>query len=73
MNGKSVTHTVTPTDEIASAEMQFNRGARTIVMIGKDGRQIFPLGAQQLQDEPDQYVVLNALRSAIGQASVTPQ
>jgi hypothetical protein len=53
--------------------MQFNRGARTIVMIGKDGRQIFPLGAQQLQDEPDQYVVLNALRSAIGQASVTPQ
>jgi hypothetical protein len=73
VDGKSVEHTVTPTSEIASAEMQFNRGARTIVMIGRDGKQIFPLGEQQLQNEPDQYVVLNALRQAIGQAPVTPQ
>jgi hypothetical protein len=73
MDGKSVEHTVTPTGEIASAEMQFNRGARTIVVIGRDGKQIFPLGQQQLQNEPDQYVVLNALRQAIGQAPVAPQ
>jgi hypothetical protein len=73
VDGKSVEHTVTPVGEIASAEMQFNRGARTIVMIGRDGKQIFPLGEQQLQNEPDQYVVLNAIREAIGQAPATPQ
>jgi hypothetical protein len=73
VDGKSVEHTVTPTGEITSAEMQFNRGARTIVMIGRDGRQIFPLGEQQLQNEPDQYVILNALRQAIGQPPAASQ
>ena len=57
---------VVSTHELSGADMQFNRGATTIVLIRKDGSLLFPLGEQQLQNEPDQYVVLNVLRTAIG-------
>ena len=65
--GKVVGSAALPASDLTSAEMQFNRGARTIVLIGRDGSQHFPLGEAQVQDEPDQYVILNALREAIGQ------
>jgi len=74
LKGDKVISTVTtPSSDIASAEMQSNRGARKIVLIHRDGHQSFPLGEQELQDEPDQYVILNALRAAIGQNSLPPQ
>ena len=59
-------------DELSGADMQFNRGASTIVLIRRDGSLLYPLGEQQLQDEPDQYVVLNALRAAIPNAAGKP-
>ena len=51
--------------DLSGADMQFNRGASTIVLIRRDGSLLFPLGEQQLQNEPDQYVVLNVLREEI--------
>ena len=56
--------------DLASAEMQSNRGARRIVLIARDGHQIFPLGEEELQGADDQYVILNALRQVIGQTPV---
>ena len=58
-------------EDLNSAEMQFNRGATTIVLVRRDGSLLYPLGEQQLQDEPDQYVVLNAIRQMIGQVPQT--
>ena len=60
-------------NELSGADMQFNRGASTIVLIRKDGSLLFPLGEQQLQDEPDQYVVLNVLRDVIAKSGGKPQ
>ena len=71
--GRLIREQIFPASAIASADMQFNRGARTIVLIHRDGSQSFPLGEEFVQDEPDQYVVLNALRTAIGQVPVAPQ
>lgn len=72
-DGKVISSTTTPASDLTSAEMQFNRGARKIVLIHRDGHQSFPLGEQELQDEPGQYVILNALRQVIGQSPVPPQ
>lgn len=72
-DGKVISTTTTPASDLTSAEMQFNRGARTIVLIHRDGHQSFPLGEEELQDEPDQYVILNALRQVIGQSPASPQ
>ncbi len=55
--------------ELAGADMQFNRGASTIVLTRRDGSVLYPFGEQQLQDEPDQYVVLTALRDLITPAT----
>ena len=54
------------------SRMQFNRGARTIGLLRRDGSTLYPLGEQQLQNEPDQYVVLNAIREFIGQVPAAP-
>jgi hypothetical protein len=70
--GKVISSTTIPVSDLNSAEMQFNRGASRIVLIHRDGRQEFPLGEQHLQNEPDQYVVLNAMHEAIGQTPVHP-
>ncbi len=59
--------------DLASAEMQFNRGATRIVLIQQDGQQKFPFGELHYQDEPDQYVVLNAMRQTIGQVPSSEQ
>ena len=55
--------------EIASVEMQFDRGDRRIALVLKNGQVLFPLGSEYVQNEPTQYLVLNALREAIGQSS----
>ncbi|MEW9573513.1 hypothetical protein ABQJ54_17300 [Rhodanobacter sp. Si-c] len=73
VRGKIVATTTTPASDLSSAELQFDRGARTIVLVHRDGHQSFPLGEQELQDEPGQYVILNALREAIGQNPVPPR
>ncbi len=52
--GKLVSSFQVSTAELSSADMQFNRGARTIVLVRRDGSLLYPLGEQQLQDEPDQ-------------------
>lgn len=64
---KIISKTIISTDDISSAEMQSNRGATRIVLLLHNGTQVFPLGQQHLQNEPDQYVVLTAMRQAIGQ------
>jgi hypothetical protein len=71
-NGKVISSTAITASDLNSAEMQFDRGKRTIVLIGRDGQQIFPLGEERLQNEPNQYVILNALRAAIGQTPAAP-
>jgi len=70
---KVISSTTTSASDLTSAEMQFNRGARKIVLIHRDGHQSFPLGEQELQNEPDQYVILNALRQTIGQSPLPPE
>ena len=72
-DGKVLDSTTTSAADVASAEMEFNRGARKIALIHRDGHQSFPLGEEELQNEPDQYIVLNALRQSIGQTPATPQ
>ena len=67
-NGKVVSEFAVSAGDLSSAEMQSNRGARTIILIRKDGSLLYPLGKQKLQGEPDQYVILNAIRQFIGQA-----
>lgn len=57
--------------DLSSADMQYNRGASTIVVLRRDGSQLYPLGEQQLQDEPDQSVVLTALRDVLTPAANT--
>ena len=53
--------------DISSAELEFNRDARCIVLILKDGSQVYPLGRQHYSGEPEQYVVLDAIRQLIAQ------
>ena len=45
-SGKIVSQFQVPAADISSAEMQFNRGARTIVMIRNDGSLLYPLGKE---------------------------
>ena len=72
--GDKVLSTVTtPFSDISSIEMQSNRGALTIAILHRDGHLSFPLGEQALQDEPDQYVILNTMRQAIGQVPAQSQ
>lgn len=74
LKGDKVLSTVTtPFSDISSVEMESNRGARKIVLIHRDGHQSFPLGEEALQDEPDQYVILNTMRQAIGQVPAQSQ
>ena len=65
--GKLTAKTIIPINDIASAEMQSNRGATRIALIMRDGTVILPLGPIDLQDEPDQYVALTAIRQVIAQ------
>ena len=58
-----------PAASIQSADFDFNRNARNILLIGRDGKQYFPLGSQHFTGEPDQSVVLTAIRELIGQGS----
>ena len=67
VSGNQVSAFQVSAHDLNSAEMQFNRGARTIVLVRRNGSLLYPLGEQQLQDEPNQYVVLNAIRQMIGQ------
>ena len=53
--------------DISSAELEFNRDARCIVLILKDGAQVYPLGRQHYSGEPEQYVVLAGIRQLIAQ------
>ena len=55
---------------IQSADMDFNRNARNIILMSRDGRQYFPLGNQHFTGEPEQAVVLAAIRKLIGQNAV---
>lgn len=71
--GKVVSKTIIHTSDISSAEMQFNRDATRIVLLLRNGTQVFPLGEQHLQDEPNQYVALTAIRQAIAQDASGPQ
>ncbi len=66
LNGRQLSALEISATDLTSAEIQFNRGARTIVLVRRDGALVYPLGEQQLQDEPNQYIVLNALRGVIG-------
>ena len=54
---------------IQSAEFDFNRNDRNILLIGRDGKQYFPLGKQHFGGEPEQAVVLAAIRELIGQGA----
>ena len=51
--------------DLSAADMQSNRGATAIALTRQDGSLLFPLGEEMLQNEPDQYVVLTALRKVI--------
>lgn len=55
--------------DVASAEMQYNRDATRIALILRNGEQRFPLGQYHFTKEPDQYVILTKIRSAIGQTA----
>ncbi len=72
VNGQLTSTVVIPSSDITSAEIQFNRSARIIALVHRDGHLSYPLGQEQVTNEPDQYVVLNALRSTIGQIPTEP-
>ena len=71
--GKEGSSDALAASDIASADMEFNRNARNIVIVRKDGSQSYPLGRQHFTGEPEQYVVLNAIRQLIGQAPSATQ
>ena len=66
-SGKVEAHEEVGAASVQSADMDFNRNARNIILIGRDGRQYFPLGNQHFTGEPEQAVVLSAIRELIGQ------
>ena len=61
-----------PVASIQSADFDFNRNARNIILIGRDGKQYLPLGDQHFTGEPEQSVVLSAIRELIGQSADSP-
>ena len=70
-NGKEEeTHTV-HADDLTSADMRFSAPGGGVVLIGKDGQQIFPLGPLLYQNEPVQFIVVDRIRRLIGQPPVT--
>ena len=71
--GKLTAKTIVPINDIASAEMQSNRGATRIALIMRDGTVMLPLGPIALQDEPDQYVALTAIRQVVAQNAAAAQ
>ncbi len=71
--GKETSTESVSAGDLSSADMEFNRDARNIVLLHKDGTQSYPLGRQHFSGEPEQYVVLNAIRQLIGQAPTVPQ
>jgi hypothetical protein len=52
--------------DIARAEMQFNRGDKRIVVVLNNGKEVFPLGDEYIQNEPNQYKPLIAIQKAVG-------
>ena len=71
--GKETSTEAVPASDLSSADMEFNRDARNIVLLHKDGTQSYPLGRQHFSGEPEQYVVLNAIRQMIGQSPTAAQ
>lgn len=66
-SGAAQTQGSLPVASIQSADFDFNRNARNIILIGRDGKQYLPLGNQHFTGEPEQSVVLAAIRELIGQ------
>lgn len=64
--GVVLERTQTSVSDFTSAEMQYGRGSSAIILIRPDGKLVYPLGDEQLQNESNQYVVLTALREVIG-------
>lgn len=71
-SGKVEAHQELAAAEIQSADFDFNRNARNILLIGRDGRQYLPLGDQHFSGEPEQSIVLAAIREVIAQAVIGP-
>ena len=73
-SGKAISRQQVDAGSIQSADMDFNRNARNIILLGRDGTQYYPLGRQHFTGEPEQAVVLTAVREMIGAApgSSTP-
>ena len=68
-NGTLVSSFMVNGSDLSAAELQSNRGDTAIVLIRQDGSLLFPLGEEKLKGEPDQYVVLTALRATIHDAA----
>ena len=66
-HNKQVSYDEVQVADVNSAQFEFNRDARCIVLVLKDGSPTYPLGRQHFSGEPQQYIVLNAIREVIGQ------
>ena len=64
--GKPVLDSNIYLESFASADLEYRRQDRRIVAVLRDGRTIYPLGEDYVASEPDQFVVLTAIREAIG-------
>lgn len=67
-NGTLVSSFVVNGSDLSAAELQSDRGDTAIVLIRQKGSLLFPLGEEKLKGEPDQYVVLTALRGTLHEA-----
>lgn len=68
LNGTLISSFAVNGSDLSAAELQSSREAADIVLVRQDGSLLFPLGEQKVQNEPDQYVVLTALRKAVHNA-----
>ena len=64
--GKVVSDSNLYLENISSADMQYRRQDARLVVILRDGRQVYPLGDDWVRQDPDQAVVLAAIRNALG-------
>ncbi len=68
-SGKVEAHQEVSATDLQTAEFDFNRNDRNILLVDRDGRQYFPLGDQHFSGEPEQSVALAAIRELIGQGA----
>ncbi len=70
-DGQQITSETLHAADIASSDMAFAAPGGWVQVIGKDGKEYYPLGKVAYQHEPVQFIVVNRIRKMIGEEPAT--